>query len=458
MQRREFLGSCLAAVAGAARRPNIALVLIDDLGWMDLGCQGSTFYETPEIDRLAREGARFTNAYSNCPVCSPSRAAILTGRYPARVGFTGHITATGRHRHPENSRIIPPDDYLFLREEEVTLAEALRASGYVSASAGKWHLGSRDYWPEKQGFDANIAGYDHGAPPSYFYPYTNPKQKWNPAIPTLPGGKPGEYLTDRLTDEAIGFIERSRGRPFFVYLSHYAVHTPLQAPQEPVARYEKKLKSDRSQKSAVYGAMVEAVDRGVGRLRAALERLGILDDTLIVVTSDNGGEPRSTSNAPLRDGKGCLYEGGIRVPLIVRWPGRVRKGAVADAPAMGADLYPTILDLAGVKPPRVEVDGVSLGPLLEGRANLAERDLYWYYPHYSPQYGRPGAAVRSGNFKLIQHYDPPGIELYDLSTDPGEKADLASARPQIARELAKKLERHLASVAAIRHTANPARQ
>lgn len=459
MRRRELIGGLVAAATGAwpqtapAQQPNIVLALIDDLGWMDLGCQGSTFYETPEIDRLAREGTRFTNAYSNCPVCSPSRAALMTGRSPERVGFTGHITATGKHRYPENSRILPPDDYLYLRSEEITIAEALRPSGYVSASIGKWHLGSRDYWPERQGFDVNVAGYDHGSPPSYFAPYRNEKQQWNSAIPTLDGGKPGEYLTDRLTDEAIGFVERSR-QPFFLYLPHYAVHTPLQAPPELVAKYEEKRRKDASQKSAVYGAMVETVDRGIGRLRAALERQGILDNTLLIVTSDNGGELAATSNRPLREGKGCLYEGGIRVPLILRWRKHVRPGAIAHTPVIGADLFATILDLAGARSPRTTLDGISLRPLLEGRQTAA-RDLYWYYPHYSPQFRRPGAAIRSGNWKLIQSYDPPAIELYDLAKDPAETTDVAKSRPEITATLKAKLETRVETVAKIRHRLNP---
>lgn len=463
MDRRDFVRACAGAVAGsvqaaqppASRPPNVLLALIDDLGWMDLGCQGSSFYETPSIDRLAREGARFTNAYSNCPVCSPSRAALMTGRYPGRVGFTGHITATGRHRYPPDGRILPPDDYLHLRLEEVTLAEAFRAGGYATASVGKWHLGSKDYWPEKQGFDVNVAGYDHGSPPSHFYPYRNPGQDWNSAIPTLRGGEPCEYLTDRLTAESIRFIEANRAKPFFLYLTHYAVHTPLEAPRDLAAKYEKKLKSDRSQKNAIYGGMVEAVDRGIGRIRAALERLGLLDNTIIAFTSDNGGLLDATSNAPLREGKGCLYEGGVRVPFFVRWPGRVRAGAVSDAPVMGADLYPTLLDLAGVRLPEAKLDGVSIRPVLEQGKRPAERSLFWYYPHYSPQYRQPGAAVRAGNLKLIEFYDPPRIEMYDLAEDPRETVDVASRRPKEAGKLTARLRAHVAASVPIPHKPNP---
>ncbi|MCP5109708.1 MAG: sulfatase, partial [bacterium] len=368
-----WLQFCFAAVLAStptpasARPPNVVLILIDDLGWMDLGCQGSSFYETPQIDRLAEQGVRFTDAYANCPVCSPSRAAILTGNYPARSGFTGHITAIGRHRHTAHGSIIPPDDYLFLRRELVTLAEALRPAGYVSASIGKWHLGSKQYWPRRQGFDVNVAGGEHGSPASYFFPYTNPTSSWNPNIPNLDGGSDGEYLTDRLTSEAIGFIEANRERPFFLYLTHYAVHTPLEAPAPLIAKYKAKLDRDASQVNAVYGAMVETVDRGVGRVLAALDRHGLSPETLVVFTSDNGGYSGATRNAPLRAAKGHLYEGGIRVPLIVRWPGRVLAGVVTPQPATLADLYPTITGAAGGQArPGVNLDGRGLMPVLTG--------------------------------------------------------------------------------------------
>ena len=316
--------------------PNVVLFLVDDLGWMDLGCQGSSFYETPRTDRLARHGMRLTNAYSACPVCSPSRAALMTGKYPGSVGFTGHITAILRHRYKKHGRIIPPDDYMFLRHRETTLPEALKPAGYVSASIGKWHLGSKRYWPEEQGFDLNVAGYDHGSPPSHFHPYADPDKEWNSRIPTLDGGEPGEYLTDRLTDEAVRFIEDHRDQPFFLYLTHYAVHTPLEAPNDLVRKYEQKLKLDDSQFSAVYAAMVEKVDESLGRIVDTLERFGLRNDTVVIFTSDNGGTQVATGNAPLREGKGYLYEGGIRVPLIVSWPGHVEPGSLCDTPVSGA--------------------------------------------------------------------------------------------------------------------------
>ena len=436
--------------------PNIVFFLVDDLGWADLGCQGSTFYETPRIDRLAEEGMRFTDAYSACPVCSPSRAALMTGKYPrfGRVYRTYH-----RDRPPSLQRARAHRSARRLHVSATTrndLGRSAAAAGYVSASIGKWHLGSEQYWPEQQGFDINIAGYDHGSPPTHFFPYKNPGKEWNAEIPTLEGGKPGEYLTDRLTDEAIRFIERNAEKPFFLYLTHYAVHTPLEAPQSLIRKYERKLGQDDSQFSAAYAAMIERVDASLGRVVDTVERLGLRDDTLIVFTSDNGGEQAATRNAPLREGKGYLYEGGVRVPLIVSLPGRVRAGAVSDAPVSGVDIYPTIAELAGERARPGETQGRSLAPLLEADGDFPARDLYWYYPHYSPQAKQPGAALRSGRFKLIEHYDPPGVELYDLENDIGESRNLAKERPGRTAELQRRLQQWIEVNVPIRHRLNPA--
>lgn len=464
MERRAFLGA--AALAGgrilragtaSGRPPNIVLFLVDDLGWADLGCQGSTFYETPHIDRLAEQGVRFTNAYSACTVCSPSRAALMTGQYPGAIGFTGHITAILRHRFKPHGRILPPDDYMFLRREETTLAEALRPAGYRSASIGKWHLGSEEYWPEKQGFDRNIGGYDHGSPPSYFDPYESPEKDWNQDIPTLPDRRAGEYLTDRLTDEAVEFIDQSGDQPFLLYLTHFAVHTPLEAPAPLVRKYERKLERDDSQFSAVYAAMIEKVDESLGRVVEALEHRGLLENTVIAFTSDNGGTQVATRNRPLRQGKGWLYEGGIRVPLIVAGPGRFEGGRIVDEPVHGIDLYPTFAELAGDAAQPGSADGVSLVPLLRGEIEaLDARDLIWYYPHYSPQAQQPGAAIRRGRYKLIEHYDPPAVELYDLETDLGETKNLVSAQPDLARVLRRELRAWIDRRVAIPHRSNPA--
>ncbi len=437
--------------------PNVVLVLVDDLGWMDLGCQGSAFFETPRIDELAAEGVRFTQAYSNCPVCSPSRAALMTGQNPGRVGFTGHITAIGRHRYPETGAIVPPDDFMHLRHEFVSLAEAMRDAGYVSASIGKWHLGDEPYWPTKQGFDVNIAGHTHGSPAGYFFPYRNPGQEWNPDMPNLDisESEEGEYLTDRLTEEAASFMVANRDRPFFLYLPHYAVHTPLQAPEELVRKYEAKLESGAEGKNAVYAAMVESVDNSVGMLLDTIASLGLEDRTAVIVASDNGGLDSVTHNAPLRAGKGHLYEGGIRVPLIVRWPGHGEAGMVVEEPVTNADLYPFLVQIAGLDPERFPApDGRSIGALIDSEA-WEPRDLVWYYPHYSPQARAPGAAILSDGFKLIEFYDPPALELYSLDEDIGETRNLVETNRDAAASLKARLNTWIEQNVPIRHTPNP---
>lgn len=452
--------AALAACSGGGKpepaRPNVVLVLVDDLGWMDLGCQGSTFYETPRIDALAAEGTRFTQAYSNCPVCSPSRAALMSGQNPGRVGFTGHITAIGRHRYPEDGAIVPPDDFMHLPHEVVSLAEALREAGYISANVGKWHLGDEPYWPRTQGFDTNVAGHTHGSPSSYFFPYRKPEQTWNPDMPNLDlsGSSEGEYLTDRLTEEALAFIEANPHRPFFLYLSHYAVHTPLQAPQDLIDKYQAKIAAGADGQSAVYAAMVETVDRSVGRILDRLRELDLDERTVVVIASDNGGLASVTDNAPLRAGKGHLYEGGIRVPLIVRWPGHGVPGSLVDEPVTNADLYPFMTRLANLDAERFPApDGRDLGILIESGA-WQPRELIWYYPHYSPQARSPGAAILSGGYKLIEFYDPPSVELYHLDSDIGEQRDLSAQEPRKAEQLRLLLNTWIDENVPIRHTSN----
>jgi len=451
------------AAAGAAGPPasaaplNVVLVLVDDLGWRDLGCQGSDLYETPQIDALAAEAVRFTQAYSNCPVCSPSRAALLTGQYPGRVGFTGHITAIGRHRHPADSAILPPADFMYLRHELVTIAEALGTAGYVSASIGKWHLGAESHWPLSHGFDLNVAGHTHGSPASYFFPYRRPSQAWNPDMPNLDlsASSEGEYLTSRLTDEALQFVDRNRDRPFFLYLSHYAVHTPLQAPDDLVRKYRSKIAASASGGSPVYAAMVESVDTSVGRILDGLEAAGVANRTVIILASDNGGLASVTSNAPLRAGKGHLYEGGIRVPLIVRWPGHGSPGSAVRTPVTNADLFPFIAEVAGLAPSSLgHLDGRSLGPLIDG-GPWAARELVWYYPHYSPQAQAPGAAILSGAYKLLEFYDPPRVELYRLEDDLGESEDIAGREAATAESLRVKLNAWIEANVPLRHRPNP---
>ena len=456
-----LLAAVATRAAGSATSPeplNVVLVLVDDLGWRDLGCQGSDLYETPRIDALAADAVRFTQAYSNCPVCSPSRAALMTGQYPGRVGFTGHITAIGRHRHPADSAILPPADFMDLRHEFVTIAEALKSVGYVSASIGKWHLGSESYWPLSHGFDLNIAGHTHGSPASYFFPYRKPDQAWNPDMPNLDlsASSEGEYLTERLTDEALQFIDRNRDRPFFLYLSHYAVHTPLQAPERLVRKYKRKIAASGPDGNPIYAAMVESVDSSVARILDRLEAAGIADRTAVVLASDNGGLDSVTSNAPLRAGKGHLYEGGIRVPLIVRWPGYGSPGSVVNTPVTNADLFPFIAEIGGLAPSSFDhLDGRSLSPLIDGGA-WAPRDLIWYYPHYSPQARAPGAAILSGGHKLVEFYDPRRVELYRLADDLGESEDLALREPALAESLSSKLNTWIEANVPIRHRPNPA--
>lgn len=441
------------AVYAEVKPPNFLFVLVDDLGWKDLGCYGSTFYETPHADRLADEGMRFTQAYAAAPVCSPTRASLMTGKNPARLGFTGHITAILRYRYPKEGRIIPPQDNMLLRLEETTIAEGLGEAGYVSANIGKWHLGPEGYWPTDQGFDINKGGWTHGSPPTHFFPYENPSKEWNPSIPTLSGGEEGEYLTDRMTDEAIHFIEQNRDRPFFCYLTHYAVHEPIEAPESITAKYERKLKSDSSQKNAEYAAMIESVDDGLGRILDTLDRLELTENTVIVYFSDNGGLSRVTNNAPLREGKQFLYEGGIRVPLIIKWPGHIEPGTTCDVPVISHDLFPTMMEMAGRDTAEfADLDGVSLLPLLTRSGSLPDRKLYWYYPHYAR---KPGSIVRDGDYKLIEHYDPPSVELYNIADDLSETNDLASAMPQLVEQMRADLDTWLKNIKATRHTANP---
>lgn len=465
LSRRRFLtmaatGLAAAASPRAARAeespPNIVLILIDDLGWKDLGCYGGEHAETPRIDALGAESLRFSQAYSNCPVCSPSRAAIMTGKSPARLGFTGHITATGAHRHPEKSRLLPPNDNLQLPLEEVTIAEVLKQKGYTSASVGKWHLGPKGFWPEDQGFDVNIGGWTHGSPPSYYYPYEDASKEWNPSIPTLKPGAPAQYLTDRLTDDAIGFVKANREKPFFLCLTHYAVHTPLQPPEKLGEKYKKKFAGRDVPMDPAYAAMIENMDANTGRVLDALHDLDLDESTVVIFTSDNGGLSESASQAPLRAGKGSLYEGGIRVPLMIRWPGHIAPGAT-DQVSLGADLFPTIATIANAGLPDTgDIDGWDLSPLWRGGAVAGGQPRTWYYPHYHGASLRPGAAIRSENYKLIETYDPVDLELYDLAADPYETANLAETKSEKAQELLGELRAYLDQVCKVMHTLNPA--
>jgi arylsulfatase A-like enzyme len=437
--------------AQPARRPNVIVILADDLGWTDLACYGSDLHETPHLDRLAKNGMRFTQSYSACTVCSPTRAALLTGKYPARLHITDWIPGL----MPDNPKLLVPDWTKYLPTTEVTLARLFRERGYVTAMIGKWHLGGEAYYPEKHGFDVNVAGTDKAAPPSYFAPWR---------IPTLKEGKDGEYLTDRLADEAVRFIERTKDRPFFLYLAHFAVHTPIQGRGDLVAKYRAKRRAGLRHTNAAYAAMVESLDASVGRVRAKLRELGLDGHTVVLFTSDNGGRVPTTSNRPLRFGKASAYEGGVRVPLIVHWPGVTRPGSVSDAPVITMDLFPTVVDLAGLRAPGpgkakdAARDGVSLVPLLRGTGGLARRELFWHYPHHQHyQLGgaMPYGSVRSGDFKLIEFFNDMRVELYDLKSDVGEQHDLAKARPKLAGELRARLHAWRQEVGAQMPRPNP---
>ena len=453
-------------------KPNFVFILIDDLGWMDLGCYGSSFYETPNLDRLAGEGMRFTDAYAACPVCSPTRASILSGKYPATMQVTNYIPGAAK------GRLLSAPYLHYLPLEEKTLAAALRDAGYATWHVGKWHLGKRPYWPRHHGFDVNVGGWSAGAPRSYFSPYNNPM---------LPDGPDGECLPDRLTDEAIKLIKGSGGKPFFLNLWYYLVHNPIQAKAEKLAKYQAKAtalgleakdpfeegehfpcehKKDKRvirrlfQSDPGYAGMVESLDDNIARLLAALEEAGVADNTVIVFTSDNGGlatsEGSPTCNAPLAEGKGWMYEGGTREPLMVKWPGVTRPGSVCGVPVTSPDFYPTFLEIAGLEPlPRQHTDGVSIAGLLRGEAGLEREAIFWHYPHYGNQGGTPGCSVRSGDFKLIEFFEDRHVELYNLREDIGEDRDLSAAEPDRTQRLRAMLHDWLERVGAKIPQPNP---
>ncbi len=451
--------------------PNIVLFLIDDLGWMDLGCQGSTYYQTPHIDALARDGARFTNAYAACAVCSPTRAAILTGKYPARLLLTDWLPSG---RWDPQARLMSGRFLRGLPVEELTLSEALRSHGYRTANIGKWHLGSEPFsLPEHHGFDVNVGGNAHGAPGSYFYPYqgdwlipgTELRAKWN----VLPDGEEGEYLTDRLTEEAVRFIRdtqvtqnqepgtKSTAQPFFLYFPHYGVHTPLQAKPEVVAKYAAIPESER-QGLPEYAAMVESIDDSVGRVLETLEELKLADNTIIIFTSDNGGFWKATDHAPLRANKGAYYEGGIRVPLIVKLPGTAKQSVVVDEPVISNDLYPTCLAACGLPAlPNQHVDGLDLTQLVHGHVtNLNRQSLFWHFPHYNEHPSSvPSSVIRKGPWKLIETFDPAGYELYNLDEDLGETINLVETQPAKFSELREELAAWRTEVGAEMMPPNP---
>ena len=405
------------AAPATAAQPNVILILVDDMGATDLGTYGSKFYQTPSIDRLAARGMKFTQAYSACTVCSPTRASLLTGQYPARLHITDWIEG---HKRPF-AKLSPPDWRMQLPPDEMNLAKAFKSAGYATISIGKWHLGPTNCFPVQAGFDENIGGYNRGQPPSYFAPYK---------IPTMTEGPQGEYLTDREAAEASKFIARHREQRFFLYLPHYAVHTPIQSKSNVVARYRARLERGGPQTNAAYAALVESVDDSLGRIVAALEEAGLSEKTAIIFTSDNGGLLPVTSNLGLRAGKGSAYEGGVRVPLIVHWPGLTKPGSSNNTPVITADFYPTLLELAGLRDqPGHVVDGESLAPLLRQTGGLKRDAIFWHYPHYHPGGATPYSAVREGDWKLVRFHETGRGELYNLKNDPKEQRDIAGESP-----------------------------
>jgi len=462
MDRRNFLKKCAAVGAGGfvlsnsalevhagGKRPNIIFIMIDDMGARDVGFTGSEYYETPNIDKLAGGGMIFTNAYANAANCAPTRACFLTGQYTPRHGvYTVGSSARGSS---SNRRLIPIVNDTTLDSQHITIAEAIKPAGYVSASMGKWHMGTDpDLGPVGQGFDVNVGGFSAGSPPGgYFSPYKNPE---------LSNGPDGEYLTDRLTDEALKFIEANKNRPFFLYMTHYAVHTPIQAKAELTAKYQDKPPSN-GQDNPKYAAMIDSVDQGVGRMMDKLDELNLTDNTVVFFFSDNGGYAGATSNQPLRGFKGTFYEGGIREPMAVRWPGVVKAGTKCDTPVISTDFFPTMLEMAGAKAPGGKVlDGQNIVPLLRGRSGFNREPIFWHFPAYlqgnvagardSKFRTRPVGVVRKGRWKLMQYFEEwaldggrgkidtnNAIELYDLEADISETTNLANVNKAKRDEL-----------------------
>ena len=452
-----------------AKKQNVILFLIDDLGWSDLSLTGSKFYETPNIDRLASEGAFFTDAYAASPVCSPSRGSILTGKYPSRIKMT-YISGTSGPKGSGYSLNAPPSEGN-INPKDITLAEALRAKNYQTVHIGKWHLQNhtdkgKTHYPEKHGFDINIAGFRMGQPGSYYFPY---KSERHPStnVPGLENGKNGDYLTDALTDQAIQFIKQNKKRPFFINFWYYTVHTPIQAKKEKLQKYIDKAKrlglsqkfnkgvplwnsiSRKEQSLPAYACMVESMDENIGRLLDSLKKQDLENETLIIFFSDNGGlstgsGPNSpTSSFPLKGGKSWLYEGGIRVPLIIKLPGKVKAGLKINEPVIGTDLYPTILDLLELPlMPHQHKDGESLKALVNGTKEKTDRDaVYFHYPHYHPINSMgPSGAIRTGKYKLIEVFETGNVELYNLEKDLGETVDLSNSQPLLTKKILKKLK------------------
>lgn len=449
----------------AQDRPNIVMILADDLGWADLGCYGADLHETPSLDRLASEGARFSQAYA-MPVCSPSRAALMTGRHAARLQMT--IWSEGSLNGPTDRKLLQAESMHSLPHREITMATHLQAAGYMTALVGKWHLGDADHYPETHGFDVNIGGTHWGAPRSFWWPYRGRGrfgQEYR-YVPHLEFGQPGEYLTDRLTDEALNVIDRAGEQPFFLFLAHHAPHTPIEAKEESIAYFESKRNPELKHQHAVYASMVKSLDESVGRVLDRLSARGLTERTIVIFASDNGGyigiDSRSdktvpvTNNAPLRSGKGSCYEGGIRVPMIVRWPQVTTPASVIAEPVVMMDWFPTLMRAAGIPvPSEIPLDGVDLLDRLAGKVSaLPHRELFFHYPHYYDT-TTPVSAIRSADWKLLEYLEDDRVELYHLAQDVGETANVAKENPILVNGLRRQLHTWRASINAAMPRPNP---
>ncbi len=448
-----FLSILIFSCSTEKKQPNFVFILVDDLGWADVKCNyPESFYDTPNINRLAENGVRFTNAYAANPVCSPTRAALMTGKHPNRVDITDWIPGADPKKRP----LLGPQDGTELALEEFTIAEKLNENGYKTCFLGKWHLGDEGFFPEDQGFDINIGGHHRGSPPGgYYSPYKNPK---------LTDGPEGEYLPDRLTDESIKFISENKDNPFFLFLAFYTVHTPIQASKKHFEKYKAKREelnlsevphiregegwTKTVQENAAFASMVVAMDENVGRVLEALKEQRLDENTWIIFTSDNGGlstlrrKNAPTSNGPLRAGKGWCYEGGIRVPLIISGPEVVEPGRIVEQPAISMDYFTTILNLAEIE--HEKNDGENLLPILTEGKQINRDELFWHYPHYHGSAWKPGSALRKGDWKLVVHYENNRTELFNLANDPGETTDIAFENKDKVAELKKILDTKLA--------------
>ncbi|PHS18371.1 MAG: sulfatase [Blastopirellula sp.] len=449
-----FVAVFAASTTQAAQKPNFVFFLVDDLGWGDLGCYGATFHETPNLDQLCSEGMKFTNAYSACTVCSPSRAAIITGQYPGRLHLTDWIAGHGKG----NPKLLIPDWKMKIDHSLITLPEALKEAGYKTQFFGKWHLmPNREpdlfdkHYPDSHGFDQNIGGREWGQPKGpgkYFHPFD---------MPNIEGSKEGDFLTDNLTDYAEKFIEDSKDEPFLLYLSYYAVHGPIMTKPEYLEKYKNKAKGfenkNNERVSPAYAGLLQSVDDSVGRVMKKLRELNLDKNTVVIFTGDNGGTSEQSSGG-LRGAKALAYEGGTREPTFVKWPGVVQPGSICDTPIIGTDFYPTMLDMAGLaQKPDQHLDGVNLTSLLKQSGNIDRNELFWHYPHYHRT--NPYGAIRQGNWKLIEFFEDGKLELYNLKKDPAEKNDLADTEIQLAKSMLEDLKAWRKSVDAQMPTVNP---